>query len=147
MKTRVKDNPKLQERALKDGKTALFLEYYLGRESKPKTDENGNHVYYTRGKMSGTLVYEVKHIRRKEELKLYLYTKPRTPEERTHNANTLVQAKQIRNARELELLAGTMGYKIVSKRGGMGGKPQGRIRETRNQPERVLPLQPQPKAV
>ena len=115
MKTRVKDNPKLQERALKDGKTALFLEYYLGRESKPKTDENGNHVYYTRGKMSGTLVYEVKHIRRKEELKLYLYTKPRTPEERTHNATTLVQAKQIRNARELELLAGTMGYKIVSK--------------------------------
>ena len=115
MKTRVKDNPKLRERVLTDGKKALFLEYYLGRTSTPKTDEQGNPLRYTTGKMTGKPVYEVRHIRKKEELKLYLYTKPRTPEERTHNTNALALAKQIRNTREQELLSGTMGYNVVSK--------------------------------
>ncbi len=113
--TRVKDNPKLRERVLQGGKIALYLEYYLGRTSIPKTDEQGNPLYYTSGKMAGSPMYEVKHIRKKEELKLYLYAKPRTPEEKTHNTNTLTQAKQIRNNREQELLSGTMGYKVVSK--------------------------------
>lgn len=115
MKTRVKDNPKLRERVLTDGKKALFLEYYLGRTSTPKTDEQGNPLRYTTGKMAGKPVYEVRHIRKKEELKLYLYTKPRTPEERTHNTNALTLAKQIRNTREQELLSGTMGYNVASK--------------------------------
>lgn len=115
MKTGVKDNPKLRERVLTGGKIALYLEYYLGRTSIPRTDEQGNPLYYTAGKMAGTPMYEVKHTRKKEGLKLYLYAKPRTPEERTHNTNTLTQAKQIRNTREQELLAGTMGYNVAPK--------------------------------
>jgi len=115
MKTGVKDNPKLLQRPLKSGKIALYLEYYLGRQSIPKVDDNGKQLYYQSGKMEGKPIFEVKHIRKKEELKLYLFSKPRTPEERTHNTNTLTQAKQIRNTREQEFLSGTMGYKIVSK--------------------------------
>lgn len=115
MKATAKDNPKLRERVLKDGKTALYLEYYLGRTSTPKTDKDGNPIYYTAGKMAGKPIYEVKHIRRKEELKLYLYSKPKNPEERTHNTNALTLARQIRNAKEQEVLAGTMGYKVASK--------------------------------
>lgn len=113
--SRVKENPKLGERAISDGKIALYLEYYLGRTSTPKVDENGQQVLYESGKMAGTPVYVVKHERRKEELKLYLYAKPRTPEERTHNTNILAQAKQIRNAREQEFLSGEMGYKLIKK--------------------------------
>lgn len=115
MKASVKDNPKLRERVLKDGKIALYLEYYLGRTSTPKTDKDGNPICYAAGKMEGKPMYEVKHIRRKEELKLYLYSKPKSPEERTHNTNTLTLARQIRNAKEQEVLAGTMGYKVASK--------------------------------
>ena len=113
--SRVKDNPKLRERVLQGGKIALYLEYYLGRTSTQKTDSQGNPLYYTSGKMVGSPMYEIKHIRKKEELKLYLYAKPRTSEERAHNINTLTQAKQIRNNREQELLSGTMGYKVISK--------------------------------
>lgn len=115
MKANVKDNPKLRERELKDGKIALYLEYYLGRTSTPKTDKDGNPLCYTAGKMVGKPIYEVKHIRRKEELKLYLYSKPKSPEERNHNANTLTLARQIRNAKEQEVLVSAMGYKVVSK--------------------------------
>lgn len=113
--TRVKDNPKLKERTLKSGKVALYLEYYLGRTSTPKLDGQGNPMYYTEGKMAGAPMYEIKHTRKKEELKLYLYAKPRTPEERISNTNTLTQARQIRITREQELLASTMGYKVISK--------------------------------
>jgi len=97
------------------GKIALYLEYYLGRTSTPKTDEAGNQIYYTTGKMAGKPIYIVHHTRKKEELKLYLFAKPRTTEEKAHNANTLTQAKQIRNAREQELLSGTMGYAVTKK--------------------------------
>ena len=110
---RAKDNPKLRERAISDGKIALYLEYYLGYTSTPKCDAQGNPMYYTEGKNAGKRIVEIKHNRRKEVLKLYLYAKPRTPEERTHNKNTLTKAQQIRNEREQELLAGTMGYKVV----------------------------------
>ena len=110
---RAKDNPKLRERAISDGKIALYLEYYLGYTSTPKCDAQGNPVYYTEGKNAGKRKVEIKHNRRKEVLKLYLYAKPRTPEERTHNKNTLTKAQQIRNEREQELLSGTMGYAPV----------------------------------
>lgn len=115
MKTGLKDNPKLCERTLKSGKIALFLEFYVKRTSTPKVDKQGNPLCYTTGKMAGTPIYEVKHIRKKEELKLYLFAKPRTPEEKTHNINTLNKAKQIRYAREQEFLEDRMGYKVVSK--------------------------------
>lgn len=110
---RAKDNPKLRERAISDGKISLYLEYYLGYTPTPKCDAYGNPMYYTEGKNAGKRIVEIKHNRRKEVLKLYLYAKPRTPEERTHNKNTLTKAQQIRNEREQELLSGTMGYAPV----------------------------------
>ncbi len=113
--TKAKDNPKLQQRAISGGKVALYLEYYLGRTSTPRTDEAGKQMYYTEGKMAGKPMYIVRHSRKKEELKLYLYAKPRTAEEKAHNANTITQAKQIRNAREQEMLSGTMGYTFAKR--------------------------------
>lgn len=115
MKAGLKDNPKLRERVLKGGKIALYLEFYLGREQRQKTDKQGNPLFYTSGKMEGKPVYEVKHTRKKEELKLYLFAKPKTPEERTHNANILTLAKQMRNLREQERLAGTLEFKVRAK--------------------------------
>lgn len=110
-----KSNPQLKERELKDGRTALYLEYYLGRSEQPRLDADGNQMYYTTGKMAGKPMWIIKHERRKEELKLYLYTKPRNPQEKNHNTETLTLAQQVRNNRERELLSGTMGYKPSHK--------------------------------
>lgn len=114
-----KDNPKLVERTLRDGKKTLYLEYYLGRTSTPMTDGQGDPVYYTTGKMAGKPKYKVEHIRKKEELKLYLYAKPRNIEERTHNENTVNKAREIRYKREQELLNSTMGYSVASRNGNL----------------------------
>lgn len=113
--TRGKENPRIKERVLASGRTALYLEYYLGRTAIQRVDENGKPLFYTSGKMEGKPMYEVKHNRRKEELKLYLYTRPRTPEERTHNTNAMTTARQIRNAREQDMLSGVMGYAMSQK--------------------------------
>lgn len=113
MKSRDKDNPKLVERTLKDGKKTLYLEFYIGRTSIPLTDEQGNPVCYTTGKMAGKPKYKVEHIRKKEELKLYLFSKPRNIQERTHNENTINKAREIRYKREQEYLNGTMGYSVA----------------------------------
>ena len=78
---RAKDNPKLRERAISDGKKSLYLEYYISSTRTPKRDAQGKQMFYTTGKMAGRPMYEIKHHRRKEELKLYLYAKPRTAEE------------------------------------------------------------------
>ena len=43
-----KENPKLQQIELSDGRISLYLEYYLGREEVPITDAEGNKVYYGR---------------------------------------------------------------------------------------------------
>lgn len=110
---KAKDNPKLRERPITDGKTALYLEYYLGYTSTQKLDEDGRPMYYTEGKSKGRPIMETKHNRRKEGLGLYLYAKPRTAEERAHNKNTLELAQRIRNERERELLAKSRGYSIT----------------------------------
>ena len=110
---RAKDNPKLRERTISDGKKSLYLEYYISSTRTPKMDAQGKPMLYASGKMAGKQMYEIKHIRRKEELKLYLYTKPRTADERTHNKNTLEQAQKIRNEREREYLSDTMGYSMA----------------------------------
>ena len=109
---RAKDNPKLRERAISDGKKSLYLEYYISSTRTPKRDTQGNQMFYASGKMAGKPMYEIKHNRRKEELKLYLYAKPRTEEERAHNKNTLSLAQRIRNEREQERLSGEMGYRL-----------------------------------
>ena len=54
LENKTKENPKLEQNKLSDGRISLYLEYYLGREEKPVLDENGNQVYYD----SGNLVEE-----------------------------------------------------------------------------------------
>ncbi len=114
--TKVKQNPQLRERPISGGRIALYLEYYLGRKSAPKLDENGNRMYYQTGDMAGKPMYVVHHERKKEELKLYLVAKPRTPEERERNRETVALAEKIRQEKEQQRLRGEMGYSIDSKR-------------------------------
>ncbi len=110
---RVKQNPQLKQRVLADGRSALYLEYYLGRTQEPRVDENGNQMYYPEGtKMAGKPMFVVKHDRKKEELKLYLIAKPRTPEEREKNAKTKELAEQIRFEREQQRLKDVEGYRV-----------------------------------
>ena len=89
IENKTKENPKLEQNKLSDGRISLYLEYYLGREEKPVLDENGNQVYYEDGKMKGKPKVSIKHNRRKENLSLYLIEKPRTPNERQQNKETL----------------------------------------------------------
>ncbi len=110
-----KQNPKLEQRLLLDGQISLYLEYYLGRKSEPVLDEYGDPVLYESGKMAGTPKYRVKHIRRKENLNLYLVEKPRTPIDRQHNKETLQLAERIRYEREQELQEQGDGYKVRKK--------------------------------
>ncbi len=116
LENKSKDNPKLEQRILSDGQISLYLEYYLGRESEPVLDEFGEPVLYESGKMAGTPKFKVKHIRRKENLNLYLVATPRTPFDRQHNKETLQLAKKIRQEREQELLDNTEGYRLKKDR-------------------------------
>ena len=115
LENKTKDNPKLEQRLLADGQISLYLEYYLGRVSEPVLDEFGVPVMYEDGKMAGTPKFRVKHIRRKENLHLYLIAKPRTPIDRNHNAQTLQLAEKIRFERQQELLSQEKGYRLKKK--------------------------------
>ena len=42
LENKAKENPKLEQNTLSDGRISLYLEYYLGREETPVLDENGN---------------------------------------------------------------------------------------------------------
>ena len=53
LENKAKENPKLEQNMLSDGRISLYLEYYLGREETPVLDENGNLVLYETGKMMG----------------------------------------------------------------------------------------------
>ena len=79
---------------LKDGRISLYLEYYLGRSETPELDADGNQVYYTDGAMAGKPKYKVKHVRKKENLNLYLYANPKDQRERMQNRNTLAFAEK-----------------------------------------------------
>ncbi|MCR4582232.1 MAG: site-specific integrase [Prevotella sp.] len=107
-----KENPKLEQRVLADGQISLYLEYYLGRQSEPVLDEFGNPVLYEGGEMAGTPKFKVKHIRRKENLNLYLIAKPRTPIERQQNKDTLALAEKIRFERQQKQLESESGYRL-----------------------------------
>lgn len=111
LENKTKENPKLEQNKLSDGRISLYLEYYLGREEKPVLDENGNQVYYESGKMLGKPKFAVKHHRRKENLSLYLIEKPRTPAERQQNKETLELAVRIRAEREQEFKESMLGYR------------------------------------
>ncbi len=116
IENKTKENPKLEQNKLSDGRISLYLEYYLGREEKPMLDENGNQVYYEDGKMQGKPKFSVKHNRRKENLNLYLIDKPRTPAERQQNKETLELAIKIRTEREQEFKESMLGYRLKKDR-------------------------------
>ena len=116
LENKTKDNPRLEQRLLADGQISLYLEYYLGRQSDPVTDEAGNPVLYESGKMAGKPMYRVKHIREKENLNLYLIANPKTPFEKIQNKETLQLAKKIRFEKEQELLENRDGYRLKKDR-------------------------------
>ena len=110
---KVKQNPQLKKRKLAGGRIALYLEYYYGRTQEPRLDDNGQPMHYPPGtKMAGKPMYIVKHERKKEELRLYLTDKPRTPEEKERNKEIIIVAERIRQEREQERLNDVMGYRI-----------------------------------
>ncbi len=80
-----KDNPKLMQKPLSDGRLSLYLEYYLG---------------YSKEYNNTTDKWQIKHKRKKEGLELYIYKKPRTAIENEHNRETLQIADSIRQKRE-----------------------------------------------
>lgn len=116
LENKTKDNPRLEQRELADGRISLYLDYYLGRQSEPVLDQAGEPVLYQSGKMTGTPMYKVRHIRRKENLNLYLFANPQTPIERNQNKETLLLAKKIRFEKEQELLENKDGYRLKKDR-------------------------------
>ena len=92
-----KENPKLQQSTLFDGRISLYLEYYLGR------------TQWIDGKTGKA---KVKHDRKKETLNLYLISPARTQTERQKNKETLELAKEIRAEREQELKASKTGKRL-----------------------------------
>lgn len=70
LENRKKQNPKLRQSELSDGRASLYLEYYLGRTETPVLDEDGNQVFYTEGAMASKPKYQIKHSRKKENLNL-----------------------------------------------------------------------------
>ena len=113
--SKAKENPRLEQKEMADGRISLYLEYYLGRVSEPVLDEHGEQVYYTSGAMEGKPKMKITHNRKKEHLNLYLIAKPRTPIERQQNKETLDLAKTIRTEREQELKEGILGYRLKSR--------------------------------
>lgn len=116
IESKIKENPKLEQRVMSDGQISLYLEYYLGRKSEPLLDDSGNPVLYQNGKMAGKQKFRVKHLRRKENLHLYLAQNPRTPSERIQNKETLKLAMKIREEREQEFLEDKEGYRLKKER-------------------------------
>lgn len=109
----VKENPKLCKKALSDGRISLYLDCYKGYNTAPKLDEAGNQMYYPEGTdKAGQPVFTIHHIREKRFLKLYLIAKPKTPEERERNKETLLLAQKIRFEESQRLLEDAEGYRL-----------------------------------
>lgn len=89
IQTKTKENPKLQQKELADGRQSLYLEYYIG---------------YNKAVDEATGKEKIKHIRSKAYLGLYLLANPRTPEEHQKNKETLALANEIRTDKERELI-------------------------------------------
>lgn len=70
LQAKTKENPKLMQKTLADGRQSLYLEYYMGYNKVVDETTGKEHI---------------KHIRSKEFLGLYLLPNPRTPEERQKN--------------------------------------------------------------
>jgi integrase len=102
-KDRHKDNrqPKIKRKIIIKRQKSLFLEYYLG---------------YSKEIDKATGKEKIKILRRKEFLNLYLSFKPRGPEERLNNRETLELAKSIRAEKEQEFKLETKGYRLKKDR-------------------------------
>ena len=111
-RTQRKENPRLMERELEDGRISYYLEYYMGRTQTPRIDSEGNQMFYEAGKMAGKPMYIVKHIRKQEDLHLYSIAKPRTPEQRENKRHIEALARSVREQREQELLQSDKGYSL-----------------------------------
>lgn len=109
---KTKQNPKLVQSKLKDGRASLALEYYLGRSETPVLDENGRPELYPSGAMRGKPKYKIKHLRKREALNLYIFSTPRNRQERARNKGTLELAEKIRFEREQEFLENREGYRF-----------------------------------
>lgn len=116
LQNRAKQNPKLRQLELKDGRASLFLEYYLGRTETPVLDEQGNQVVYESGAMKGKPKFHVKHTRKSESLNLYIWLHPRNQQERLQNKNTLALAEKIRFEREQQFLEDREGYRLKKEK-------------------------------
>lgn len=92
-------NPKLTAKQIKDGRDSLYLEYYFGVTHTP--DAGGE--------------LRTKAVRRREALKMYIWTKPRTEAERIHNRDTLQVAQRIRYEREQQLNEARTGARVQSR--------------------------------
>lgn len=99
LEVKTKENPKLMQKSLADGRYSLYLEYYLGRSSweDPETGKT-----------------KIKHDRKKEFLNLYILSNPKTPIERESNKKIVELAKEIRIEREQELKADRTGKRIAA---------------------------------
>ena len=112
----IKHNPKIVCKNLTGGRTAIYLEYYYGRTATPCLDENGAQIYYDTLDKNGHRIpkYKITHDRRKTRLELYLTTKPRTPEERLTNTETMRKAEAIRAIAEQTFLQERKGYSVAT---------------------------------
>ncbi|GIM49455.1 hypothetical protein [Capnocytophaga stomatis] len=85
----------LFQRKLKDGKVSLFIEYYRGSE----VSKDGKR----------------RHLRKYENLKLYLHQNPTSKEEKKQNEETLQLAENILAIRKTEYIQGKFDIKNTSK--------------------------------
>ncbi|MBL7878299.1 MAG: site-specific integrase [Chryseobacterium gambrini] len=85
----------LYKRKLADGKTGLSLEYYKGSEISPE------------GKR--------RHLRDYENLQIYLYTTPKSVQEKNHNKENLILAQNILAIRKAEYVQGKFDIKNTAK--------------------------------
>ena len=95
------ENPKLGAKLLCDGRESLFLDFYFGYEMVYNNEKD-------------QMVPKKK--RRRENLKLYLWHNPRTPQDRQENKDTIILAKKIRHDKGQELLDQEKGYRLQTKR-------------------------------
>lgn len=86
------DNPKLEAKMLADGRGSLYLLYNFGYNSVTGKSE-----------------------RKKEFLKLYIISTPRTPIERQQNKETLALAKKIKEERGQQYLDDKEGYRLKQR--------------------------------
>ena len=116
LENKTKENPKLEQNRLSDGRISLYLEYYLGREEKPVLDENGNQVYYESGKMRGgkaEVRYQASQAKREPQ--------PVSDREATYPCGTPAEQGNTRACckraeREQEFKESMLGYRLKKDR-------------------------------